>query len=449
MRTVPPRLVAYLALAAGAVLLAVLELSGSSPTVTVVVPEATGLVTSQRISDGARDIGDVSAITPVDSGRAARLTLEITNPALWPLRRSTHVEIRLGGTVSFSNRYLLLTPGKTGPFVRNGGALPEANIQIPYELDTLINELTPPVRDAIRGAIDGSAQLFSRSDPQLNQLLARGPALTGQLAGVVTDLNSDDTALGTLVRSAGRVVNAVDTSDPDIRALLNGLAGTVNAVASQSAALRTGLTRLPQAIGQTVQTLGHARVTLQHAEVLTNALAPGVSQLRQTTAPLTRVLETLRGVTPYAVSALAVPQRTALGDGAGLLRTVASIAPTLRSTASEAATQVGCLRPYTPEIVGFGETWGDWMSPVDNQDHLIRAQLMSFLPAATNSTPYTPEFAVTHFPGVTYGFPRPPGELADQPWFQPQCGVTQASLDPSKDREAQTFVAAQARERQR
>ena len=84
------------------------------------------------------------------------------------------------------------------------------------------------------------------------------------------------------------------------------------------------------------------------------------------------------------------------------------------------------------------------MSPVDNQDHLIRAQIQSFLPANNNSTLYTPEYAVTHFPGITYGFPRPPGELAGQPWFQPQCGVTQASLDPSKDREAQTFTAAQA-----
>ncbi len=441
-----PRYAAYLLLAVGVAVLAVVELSGSSPTVTVVVPEATGLVTSQRISDGAQNVGDVSAITPVDGGRAAQLTLEITDQALWPLRRSTRVEIRLGGTVSYSNRYLLLTPGKTGPFVPDGGALPEANIHIPYELDTLINELTPPVRDAIRGTIDGSAQLFTRSDPQLNQLLGRGPALTGQLAGVVTDLNSDDVALGTLVRSTGRVVNAVDTSDPDIRVLLDGLAGTVNAVASQSGALRVGLTRLPQAIGQTVETLGHARTTLNRALVLTDALAPGVTQLRQTTATLTRVLETLRGVTPYAVTALAAPQRAALGDGAGLLRTVGSVTSTVRSTASEAATQVGCLRPYTPEIVGFGETWGDWMSPVDNQDHLIRAQLMSFLPAATNSTPYTPEFAVTHFPGITYGFPRPPGELAGQPWFQPQCGVTQASLDPSKDREAQTFLAALARE---
>jgi ABC-type transporter Mla subunit MlaD len=443
MRTVPIRPLVYLALAAGAVLFAVVELSGSSPTVTVVVPEATGLVTSQRINDGANDIGDVSAITPVDRGRAARLTLEITDPALWPLRRSTRVEIRLGGTVSYSNRYLLLTPGKTGAFVRDGGALPAANIHIPYEIDTLINELTPSVRGSIRGAIDGSAQLFSRSDPQLNQLLARGPALTGQLAGVVTDLNSDQVALGTLVRSTGRVLDAVDTSDPDIRTLLDGLAATVNGVASQSGALQAGLSRLPQAIAQTVQTLGHARTTLEHAQVLTDALAPGVNQLRRTTAPLTEVLETLRGVTPYAVSALAPAQRAALGDGASLLRTLGSIAPTIRSTASKAATQVGCLRPYTPEIVGFGETWGDWMSPVDNQDHLIRAQIQSFLPANNNSTGYTPAFAVAHFPGITYGFPRPPGELAGQPWFQPQCGVTQASLDPSKDREAQTFTAAQ------
>ncbi|MHB8691568.1 MAG: Mce/MlaD family protein [Solirubrobacteraceae bacterium] len=439
-----PLHLAYLGLAVGAVLLPVLELSGSSPTVTVVVPEATGLVTSQRISDGAKDIGDVSAITPVDGGRAARLTLEITDPALWPLRRSTRVEIRLGGTVSYSNRYLLLSPGTTGPVVRDGGALPAANIHVPYEIDTLINQLTPPVRGAIRGAINGGAGLFSRSDPQLNQLLARGPALTGQLAGVVTDLNSDQVALGALVRSTGRVVGAVDTSNPDIRVLLDGLAGTVNAVASQSGALQTGISRLPQAIAQTVQTLAHARKTLAQAAVLTDALAPGVSQLRRTTAPLTRVLETLRGVTPYALAALAASQRAALSDGASLLRTLGSIAPTVRSTVSKAATQVGCLRPYTPEIVGFGQTWGDWMSPVDNQDHLIRAQIQSFLPANNNSTGYTPQYAVTHFPGITYGFPRPPGELAGQPWFQPQCGVTSASLDPSKDREGQSFSAAQA-----
>lgn len=437
--------VAYIGLALGAVLLGVLELSGSSPTVTVLVPEATGLVTSQRISDGAKDIGDVSAITPVDGGRAAELTLEIADPALWPLRRSTHVEIRLGGTVSYSNRYLLLTPGTTGPFVRDGGALPPANVHVPYELDTLINELTPPVRSAIRGTIDGGAQLFSRSDPQLNRLLARGPALTGQLAGVFTDLNSDQVALGTLVRSTTRVVAAVDTSDPDIRVLLDGLAGTVNAVASQSGALQLGLTRLPPAIAQTIQTLGHARTTLEHAVVLTDDLAPGIRQLRQTTAPLTGVLHTLRGVSPYAVTALAAPERAALGDGAGLLRTLGSVSPTLRSTVSQAATQIGCLRPYTPEIVGFGETWGDWMSPVDNSDHLIRAQVQNFLPANNNSTLYTPEYAVTHFPGITYGFPRPPGELAGQPWFQPQCGITQASLNPADDREAQTFLAATGR----
>lgn len=433
-----------LVLAGAAITAIALVLSGSSPTVTVVVPEATGLVTSQRINDGARNIGNLSAITPVDGGRAARLTLEITDPAAWPLRRSTHVEIRLGGTVSYSNRYLLLTPGKTGPFVPDGGALPRANIQLPYEVDTLVNQLTPPVRGAIRGTIDGSAQLFDRSDPQLNQLLARGPALTGQLAGVVTDLNSDETALSTLVRSTGRVVNAVETSDPDIRTLLDGLASTVNAVASQSNALDTGLTRLPTAIGQTERTLGHARTTLLDAQQLTTALAPGISQLRQTTEPLTQVLTTLTAVTPDVVTALAPPQRAALTQGANLLRTVGSVTPTVRSTARQAATQTGCLRPYTPEIVGFGETWGDWMSPVDNSDHLIRAQIMSFLPAGSNSTPYSPAAAVAHFPGVTYGFPRPPGELAGQPWFQPQCGVTQASLDPSQDREAQTFTAAEA-----
>ena len=433
-----------LAVAGVAVVVVVVISGGSSHSVTVVVPEATGLVNSQRISDGARDIGELSAITPVDGGRAARLTLAISDPSSWPLRASTHVEIRLGGTASYSNRYLILTPGHTGTVVPDGGSLPAANVKTPYEIDTLLNQLTPPVRGAISRAIVNGAGVAGRSDPALNQLLGRTPALTRNLAGLVQDLGNDQLALGVLVKSTGHVVDAIDRSDPDVRVLLDGLAQTTDAVASQSSALQTGLDRLPQALTQTVQTLGLARTTLTSAASLTDAIRPGVAQLRLTAVPLRRVLGTLQQVTPSALAALAAPDRQALGDGASLLRTVGGVAPRIRSTATKAAKQVGCLRPYTPEIVAFGATWGDWMSPVDNQDHLIRAQIQSFLPAGSNSTLYTPAFAVRNFPGVTYGFPRPPGELAGQPWFQPQCGVTKDALDPTKDREAQAFTQNQA-----
>jgi hypothetical protein len=83
------------------------------------------------------------------------------------------------------------------------------------------------------------------------------------------------------------------------------------------------------------------------------------------------------------------------------------------------------------------------MSGVDRKDHVLRATVQNFLPAAFNSVPYTAGEAKKLFPGLEYGFPRPPGELAGQSWFQPQCGVGPDTVDPSKDRESARFLANQ------
>jgi hypothetical protein len=65
-----------------------------------------------------------------------------------------------------------------------------------------------------------------------------------------------------------------------------------------------------------------------------------------------------------------------------------------------------------------------------------RAGSENLAPAFFNDVPYTPAQAIKMFPGTHYAFPNPPGNLAGQPWFQPQCGVTADALDPAKDHEA-------------
>jgi len=39
------------------------------------------------------------------------------------------------------------------------------------------------------------------------------------------------------------------------------------------------------------------------------------------------------------------------------------------------------------------------------------------------------------FPGLRYAFPFPPGYLAGQPWYLPECGITPDAFDASKDPE--------------
>jgi hypothetical protein len=175
-------------------------------------------------------------------------------------------------------------------------------------------------------------------------------------------------------------------------------------------------------------------VTLRDAVVLTDRLAPGVVALRRIAQPLDNVLGSLSAVTPPARRTLDAVARSGITSEA--LGRLASVTPEIGSIGRQATTQLGCIRPYSPEVVMFGTTWGDWMSMVDGRDHLVRAQLQNFLPASFNSVPFTPAQVMKIYPGIEYGFPRPPGGVAGQPWFQPQCGAGPDALDPSKDQEA-------------
>jgi phospholipid/cholesterol/gamma-HCH transport system substrate-binding protein len=152
------------------------------------------------------------------------------------------------------------------------------------------------------------------------------------------------------------------------------------------------------------------------------------------------VLAGLRDIGPDARSTLATA-RTSAPSITRLLDRATRVAPTIGSIASRSAKALDCIRPYSPELAMFASTWSDWMSATDGKDHYTRATLQNYLPASFNSEPLTPAQAARANPGLTYGFPYPPGALAGQPWFQPQCGAGPEALDPAKDQESTTTGA--------
>jgi ABC-type transporter Mla subunit MlaD len=181
--------------------------------------------------------------------------------------------------------------------------------------------------------------------------------------------------------------------------------------------------------------LGTADRTLELAGRVTTQLAPGVTQLRQTVAPLDRLFATVDAVAPDAEATLttagrAAPQITAL------LRKATSLMPTIGSDIDQARPDLDCIRPYTPDIVSFFTNWAAFMSGTDGTNFVPRVVPSAILGAVSGAQQDTPGQAIARFPGLTDSFPRPPGDAAGQPWFQPQCGITPASLIAADDPEA-------------
>jgi ABC-type transporter Mla subunit MlaD len=429
--------------AAGALVAAVVAVgvlisrSASTPAyeVSVTVPAAVNLLPGQPIKVGGNPVGSIVAIVPIRRGRAAKITLGLTDDRAYPLHEGATMDARWGGTASFENRYIRLDPGPaSAPSIPNGAAFPARDFITPVEFDQLLATFDRPTRAGVKAMIDATGPALQQARHPLSRALDVAPPALNAADGLLSDLESDHTTLGALLRSTDSMVGAVQQADPNLSTLLAGTARTANAIATRAGDMEQTLQQLPAALGQTDTTLGHASRTLSAAGALAVHLSPGVGQLRAIARPLDSVLAGLTAIGPNAISTLGTV-RTGAPQITKLLAALTRRAPELTSIGTQATKQVGCLRPYTPELMGLTETWGDFLSPTDGHDRYLRAQVENYAPAFFNDVPYTPAQAMKIYPGMTYAFPNPPGNLVDQPWFQPQCGVTKDALNPADDQE--------------
>ncbi|WP_205698857.1 MlaD family protein [Conexibacter sp. SYSU D00693] len=401
---------------------------------TVTVAEATNVVEGQLIRQAGAEVGRVVSIDPVRGGRDARLELEVDDAA-WPIPRGSRMTLRWGGTANFGNRYIALAPGRGGgSMVQEGGRFPAARFALPVEFDELLATFPERVRGDVRRMLASAGPALLRARPGLRATLRKAPPALAEASALVRDLDGEHVALRTMVRSADRVLLAVDDAQPGVKALVEGAAGTFDAIADETRGLQAALDRAPATFRTVRGTLADADGTLERARAVTARIAPGVAEVQRTAAPLDGLLGAVRRAGPDATATLATARR-AVPDVDPLLDHVTDLAPQLRSAGAEAVEALRCIRPFTPEINTFFSNWGDFFSGTDGKDKLIRAQVQNYLPAFSNASPYNAAQAAKLFSGLEYGFPRPPGTNAGQPWFLPECGAGPDALDPNKDPE--------------
>ncbi|WP_354698944.1 hypothetical protein DSM112329_04643 [Paraconexibacter sp. AEG42_29] len=400
----------------------------------VTVGDAANTVVGQRIRAGGVTVGEISSIDPVERGRKVRLGLRLDD-SVWPLPTGTRMQLRWAGTANYDDRYIDLKLGRRGaPPIADGAALPTADFTTPVELDTFLQTFTPRVRTDLRGMIDNAGATLKQARPGLTRALGVTPAALDEASHVMVDLTADQRALDTLLRQADTVVNAVQTADPGLRTLLTGAARTFDAVAARQGELKATLDAAPGTFAHARTTLAKADGTLDAAAALTDRLAPGATELQRIASPLNHVLGTVVKVGPDARSTLATARR-AVPDLNPLLTKATAQLPQLGDIGKQASTELTCLRPYSPEIASFFTNWGDFLSDTDGRDKFIRANVIVPLPASFNALPYNSGTAKQLFPGMEFGFPRPPGGVAGQPWYQPDCGVTADQVNPFLDSE--------------
>jgi ABC-type transporter Mla subunit MlaD len=260
------------------------------------------------------------------------------------------------------------------------------------------------------------------------------------VAAVHGDLGSDQAALQTLVDSTDGVVRAVGRSNPGVQRLLQGAASTFTATASQSQALQSAITDAPQALQGLGHVAHHVSSTLHRVSMLSDRLGPGITQLRRLAAPLDSALRTVVNVAPDAIATLNTVRNAGPSLDALLSRARTTVMPRLRSIGRQAARQVDCIRPYTPEILGFLTTWAGFWGEGDYKSTVIHGALGVTSTTNTNTVDSAQlQKALGKAADLNIDYPGVPGMALNQPWYQPQCGITSDSLNFSRDPEAHTY----------
>jgi ABC-type transporter Mla subunit MlaD len=352
------------------------------------------------------------------------------------------MHVRWGGTISYLGDYIdLLRPVAGGSAYGDGAMLPRGAFTEPVQFDTLINDFTPSVRSDLRAMIVKGGPALAAAKPGLQNTLQASPPALAQANLLLGDLNQSRAQLTMLISTTAHVINALDVARPTVERLVGGAAQTLSAVASRASALQSTLTQAPGTFTQIRQTLGTANRTLDLAATVTSKIGPGVTQLHETVAPLDHLLSTVTNVAPDAEATLTTVGRSA-PQITSMLAKATALMPAIGSATKQAVPELGCIRPFTPDIVSLFTNWGGFISGIDGTDFMARILPSAIPPALTNVQGETPAQAAALFPGLTDSFPRAPGEAAGQPWFQPQCGITPNYLTAAGDPETHNTTAA-------
>jgi phospholipid/cholesterol/gamma-HCH transport system substrate-binding protein len=364
-----PRIAALVALVLAVAVVVALLLLRSSYHVDAVFINASQLVKGNWVTVAGEPVGQVEKIGLTPDGRA-RVEMTLKSDYA-PLRRGTRAVVRQSSLSGEANRHIELQLAPAGaPDIPNGGEIPASDTTAAVDLDQVFNTFDQPARTGaqrtvrlLRDADRGREREAGRALAYLDPALASSSRLFGELDRSTPDFERF------IVQSSKLVTDTASRSGA-LSGLVGHLATTMDTLAARRDALGSAAQTLPAFLRRTNTTFVNLRATLDDLQpvvdearpVVRDDLRPLLARLRPfaaAAAPTVRDLsQTIRrpGADNDLVELLrrqpaidAQANDTATRDGARRPGTFAVAQKALQG----AAPQLGFLRPYTVDLVGW------------------------------------------------------------------------------------------------
>lgn len=293
------RIAAILALIGAFIVIMLLVLGGGSTyTVTAEFQNASQLVNGNLVEVAGVPAGTVNEIKLGNNGHAL-VTFTVESPYA-PLAEGTTATIRSQSISGVANRYVALDmppADKAGGPIKNGGVITPANTVSEVDLDQLFNSLNQKTVGGLQNVIKGFAVSYDGVGKQANKGFHYFNPFLSTSRRVFGELNSNQTALQSLLVDTASLTSALAQRSPDITRLVKGGAGTLGAIGRQNQNLALAVGRLPGFMRQFNTTAFNLRAALNDVTPLVNASKPVAKKL----IPFSR---NLRGFARDAIPAI-------------------------------------------------------------------------------------------------------------------------------------------------
>lgn len=349
----------------------VLILSGSSDyRVHARFVSASQIVKGNQVRVSGVPVGTVSDVALTGDGQAD-LTLSIDADGYHPLRRGTRAIIRESSLSGVANRYVdLQLGGANGANIPDGGRIDTASTESAVDLDQIFDTFDPKTRAGVSKSIDFLRDFQAGSEDEANAALQYlNPDLSSS-SRLFEEVNRDTPDLQRFIDETAKLVTDVSARDDALSGLVRNLATTASALTYNGQALGESVGLLPNVLRKSNTTFVDLRASLDDLTplvddakpVVRDKLRPLLNQLRPLALgarPVVRDLSaTVRkpGADNDLVELLrrqpaidAIANQTAERNGSQR----AGALPATSKALAGATPQVGFLRPYAPELVGW------------------------------------------------------------------------------------------------
>jgi hypothetical protein len=143
-------------------------------------------------------------------------------------------------------------------------------------------------------------------------------------------------------------------------------------------------------------------------------------------------------IEPLAVHTLDTVRRNTPQIDALLSTARTQLLPQLASVASQGATELNCVRPYTPDIMQLLDGFAGFNDEIASPHMNAFNALVSLQPFPNTAETINTVQIHNTYPNMNVGM-HPPGSGWNQPWYQPGCNATPAADTASGDPENGTY----------